>query len=509
MPSISRRLATSTPSSKGGVGGGPTLTLSNMTATVENGKTTVVVSVECTSDIVNVTLTEGSAYGTKVAPDDTPSGGVASWTVTTLSPGTYTLYTVGYNKPSGVSGGQNSAPVSVSVTIPQTSGQSTPTASFSYTANNLTVQFTDQSTDQGGTISSYSWNFGDGKTSTSRNPSHTYASAGTYTVTETVTDNNNQQASISHQVQASSSGGGGGGTGVALAAAPTGPAVPAQGWTVAFGDTFSNGVIDTNFWVPNRCPMANINQNQLGDNGNNNEYFNASQVTCGSDGLSLTCEYKVSGQNDGAGNPIDYLSGYITTQHHSGWAPTGFSWQADTTTMWAFEIVCTLPPTSYACGSDWNFWTTDNPTWSIEIDFFEIWGWTPKSGGQFFSMTPITWIYNTGGNGLVQEAYYSNSGPAMPAAVTDGLEHRWTWLFNPSTRRVQPYIDGSPLGAGIAYPSSFTNGQMCLIAEAATRVDTSVTATRVYKIRSIGAYYRTGDSAKFQGGGLAAGTTVA
>ena len=42
--------------------------------------------------------------------------------------------------------------------------------------------------DSDGTITSYSWNFGDGGTSTSANPSHTYASSGTYTATLTVTD---------------------------------------------------------------------------------------------------------------------------------------------------------------------------------------------------------------------------------------------------------------------------------------------------------------------------------
>jgi PKD repeat protein len=48
----------------------------------------------------------------------------------------------------------------------------------------LTVNFTDQST---GSITSWSWTFGDGGSSTSQNPSHQYTSAGNYTVTLTVT----------------------------------------------------------------------------------------------------------------------------------------------------------------------------------------------------------------------------------------------------------------------------------------------------------------------------------
>lgn len=74
-----------------------------------------------------------------------------------------------------------------SVTVSGGAGNG-PSASFSYTANGLTVAFTDTSTDAGGTIGSRSWTFGDGGTSTATNPSHTYAAAGTYSVTETVTE---------------------------------------------------------------------------------------------------------------------------------------------------------------------------------------------------------------------------------------------------------------------------------------------------------------------------------
>lgn len=66
---------------------------------------------------------------------------------------------------------------------------SAPVANFSYSVSGLTITFTDSSTYSGGTLSSHSWNFGDGGTSTATNPSHTYAASGTYSVTETVTAN--------------------------------------------------------------------------------------------------------------------------------------------------------------------------------------------------------------------------------------------------------------------------------------------------------------------------------
>jgi len=51
-------------------------------------------------------------------------------------------------------------------------------ASFSETTSELTVSFTDESTD----TDSWYWDFGDGNTSTMQTPNHTYAMEGTYTV---------------------------------------------------------------------------------------------------------------------------------------------------------------------------------------------------------------------------------------------------------------------------------------------------------------------------------------
>ncbi len=70
-----------------------------------------------------------------------------------------------------------------------TSNCSTPVANFSFTTSGLTANFTDSSTDSGGTINAHAWTFGDGATSTATSPSHTYAAAGTYSVSDKVTDN--------------------------------------------------------------------------------------------------------------------------------------------------------------------------------------------------------------------------------------------------------------------------------------------------------------------------------
>lgn len=82
-----------------------------------------------------------------------------------------------------------------------------PVASFTDSVSGLTVNFTNTSTDSGGTINAYSWTFGDGGTSTSASPSHTYTAAGTYTVTLKVTDNTGATNSTSQSVTVSSGGG--------------------------------------------------------------------------------------------------------------------------------------------------------------------------------------------------------------------------------------------------------------------------------------------------------------
>lgn len=61
------------------------------------------------------------------------------------------------------------------------------------------------SSDPDGSISAYSWNFGDNTSSSSANPSHAYAAAGSYTVSLTVTDNQGATNTASTTVTISNS----------------------------------------------------------------------------------------------------------------------------------------------------------------------------------------------------------------------------------------------------------------------------------------------------------------
>jgi len=85
----------------------------------------------------------------------------------------------------------------------QVSALAAPTANFTYStskANTLSLTFTDAST---GSPTSWSWNFGDGKTSASENPAHTYAAPGIYTITLTSSNLAGSSAPVSKIVTVS------------------------------------------------------------------------------------------------------------------------------------------------------------------------------------------------------------------------------------------------------------------------------------------------------------------
>jgi PKD repeat protein len=146
-----------------------------------------------TSSVEHNTSTAGGTVNFTDASTDADGDTLTySWefgdntTNTTQSP-THTYaangtYTVNLTVSDGTDTGTKSADVIV--------GNVAPTASFTYVATNLSVNFTDTSTDPNtGDTLTWSWNFGDDSAlNTTQNPIYAYAAAGTYNVTLTVTD---------------------------------------------------------------------------------------------------------------------------------------------------------------------------------------------------------------------------------------------------------------------------------------------------------------------------------
>jgi len=75
-----------------------------------------------------------------------------------------------------------------------------PSAGFNVVISRKTASFTDNSSDADGTIVSWFWDFGDGKTSTERNPKHRYVKFRNYSVTLTVTDDKGATHSTSENI---------------------------------------------------------------------------------------------------------------------------------------------------------------------------------------------------------------------------------------------------------------------------------------------------------------------
>ena len=166
-----------------GPGGSDTTTQTNLVTVAEPAPTASFTG----------TPTSGTAP-LAVSFSDTSGGNVTSWSWTFGDGATSTAQNPGHTYTS-----VGAYTVSLTVTGPGGSdtltrtnyinvGDVAPTAGFSGTPLSgvapLVVGFTDSST---GSVSTYSWSFGDGGSSSAQNPSHTYTSAGTYSVSLTVT----------------------------------------------------------------------------------------------------------------------------------------------------------------------------------------------------------------------------------------------------------------------------------------------------------------------------------
>ncbi len=176
--------------------GGTNSVQHGVTVSSANQSPTAAFSSSCSGDACTFTNTSSDPDGTIASSSwnfgDGQTSSAASPSHTYSASGTYTVQlTVTDDR-----GGTNAVSHTVTVNRP-------PVAAFTSSCSNLSCNFTSQSSDPDGSISNYSWNFGDNQTSAAQNPSHSYSAGGTYTVTLTVTDNRNATNSVQHNVTVS------------------------------------------------------------------------------------------------------------------------------------------------------------------------------------------------------------------------------------------------------------------------------------------------------------------
>ncbi len=292
-------------------------------------------------------------------------------------------------------------------------------------------------------------------------------------------------------------------------ATPTGPGAPAGGWHVAFADGFGaqlgTGPGQDNFWFANRgCCNDNPAKDFNGDNTNELESYNSSQVSVNSNGLALTDTYAPNREPAEGSYPVrNYVSGTVRTMPVAGYQP--FTWKPGGGETWAFECVCKMPP--YFQGLDVGWWTTDK-VWSDEVDFFESWTESQPNAGE--ALLGSAWIYETQPLHSV-ESWTSLWRRFDPAAAF----HRYTTVIT-SNDTIEQYIDGVHVYSYGPPSHLAAEPQMFLILSNAIRSDNGsnpdaqfTSGSRAFQIRSI-AVYEDGNHAGqgVTGGGVAPGTTV-
>jgi gliding motility-associated-like protein len=175
---------TITPTANGCAGTPFTYTVTvNPTATVSSAATAQVCSgnplaYSITSPVAGATFSWTRAAVTGISnAAGSGNGNIAETLTNTTAAAVVVNYVI-----TPTAGGCPGTPMTLAVTV-----NPTPTANFSFANNSCTtspVSFTAITT---GSISGYSWNFGDAGTSTQQSPTHTYNNGGTYNVTLTVT----------------------------------------------------------------------------------------------------------------------------------------------------------------------------------------------------------------------------------------------------------------------------------------------------------------------------------
>jgi hypothetical protein len=185
-----------------------------------------------------------------------------------------------------------------------------------------------------------------------------------------------------------------------------------------------------------------------------------------------------------------YVCGGVDTVNSFSWRPGGGQ-------TWAFEVLAKLPPRDW--GEDPGWWSTDTK-WTDEIDYFEAWEWEHE---EYFAGMPVWKAKTPTAVEVNHEAYKLKSEIGNPE---EGF-HRYTTVIKPNNE-MEEFIDGRYRWS-VPAPSSMNTPSMHLILTHALRVNTHLTGSSSFVIRSVAVYQDGADAGRdVEGGGLAPGTVL-
>jgi hypothetical protein len=158
----------------------------------------------------------------------------------------------------------------------------------------------------------------------------------------------------------------------AVSVSPSGPPIPASGWSLVYGDAFGaplgSAAGHDNTFFPNNCAVGG---NCAGFNSNEMEVMNPSQVLETGEGLQLRCSYTAIAQSPGSKH---YVCGTARGQNEALPGYSFFSWSPGKGQTLVFQAVAKLPPNTGEADPGW--WSNGPPWDGTETDFFEGGGWS-------------------------------------------------------------------------------------------------------------------------------------
>ncbi|MBV9817395.1 MAG: hypothetical protein JOZ07_03470 [Solirubrobacterales bacterium] len=238
--------------------------------------------------------------------------------------------------------------------------------------------------------------------------------------------------------------------------------------------------------------------------------FNSSQVVLRDDGVHLNATHRPSGKRNRAGQPIDYVSGCLSSQPASpvggatGFPIHGFGFEQLDGGIVVLETELRLP--RFLEGMDVGWWAQDGEGHN-EQDFLEFTDYAAGHPGQWSATA--AWIDH-------QTDHVSQGQALHRPFQTDGALHRYTTVIDGVTRTVRTYVDGSHDSAlDYDWPPVWPRKPISLLLSFDLRAAypgqaPTFVGTRAVVVRSV-ACYQDGAHAGHGiiGGGIAHGTTIA